>query len=175
MDDQGFDFRKAAERREPKKFEPPPWERGLFPEQEKEQEPEPVPEAVTIPEVKKVVEPEPQQAPDPEHEKENGQEESSAQGPSEAMVIELLAGLAEEEPDTRTPLANVTIGASIVMAALGMMLLVWGMAAAVRSGVAEQGAGVARFGAVTLGLFGAGFLASAVWMVYRLLKQRGVL
>lgn len=169
MDDQGFDFRRGPERREPKRFEPPPWERGAFPGEAQE----PVP-LVEEPDqgAKHVLSAEVEAPQEPPREQ-SGPEERT--GPSEAEMIELLAGLAQEEPGVGGAITNATLAAVIGLTAFGMVLLVWGMAAFVRAGVAGDGAGLARTGAATMGLFGAGFIASAMWLLYRLMKQRGVL
>lgn len=163
MDDQGFDFRKNPERREPKRFEPPPWEREVFPAGAPESAEEAPPAEVIA--GQEGVEPEPEvEKPGP-----------TAKPPSEAEIIELLAGLAQEVPDTSRMITNATLASVIGLTAFGMVLLVWGMAAFVRAGAAEAGAGLARTGAATMGVFGAGFIASAMWLLYRLMKQRGVL
>ncbi len=167
MDDQGFDFRKPTERREPKRFEPPPWEREAFERlgRAKDEEP-PVSEGGAAP-----------GAGGPDGDRPAATVESGAgrRQLSEAEVLELLAGLAAEEPDARAPATQVTLGASIVLLPIGVLLVFWGMAALARAGVAASGAGIARTGAVTLLVFGAGFIGSTVWLLYRLMKQRGVL
>lgn len=170
MDDQGFDFRKSPERREPKRFEPPPWERDAFPAKEPEERGGelPVEAPVEAPVTAPVEEPVEQVS----AEKVPSQAENV---PSEAEMIELLAGLAQEEPDTSRVITNATLASVIGLTAFGMVLLVWGMAAFVRAGAAAAGAGLARTGAATMGIFGAGFIASAMWLLYRLMKQRGVL
>ena len=163
MDDQGFDFRKRPERREPKRFEPPPWEQP---------EPAAAPEVRAVQEERAV-----EEVPEPAAPVEKGpaKQSEAASGPTEAELIELLAGLAQEEPDTSRVITNATLASVIGLTAFGMVLLVWGMAAFVRAGAAEAGAGLARTGAATMGVFGAGFIASAMWLLYRLMKQRGVL
>jgi len=177
VDDQGFDFRKPPERREPKPFEPPPWEREAF-EALKAERPGPRDEAAAGPPTEVTAEPELEQESasiDSETEAVSSGEPVEKGGINEAEVIELLSGLAAEEPDATAPVVHVTTGAAILLGALGTLLLLWGMAAVVRAGQAEVGVGIARTGAVTMAVFGAGFLGSAVWLVYRLLKQRGVL
>ncbi|MDZ4168397.1 MAG: hypothetical protein U1E26_01910 [Coriobacteriia bacterium] len=173
MDDQGFDFRKESDRREPKRFEPPPWERDAFEELQLRRavEPDQAPEAAgaagapEAAEVVVVVEPT-ASSPEPEA-------PATRSGPSDAEVTELLAGLAAQEPDVAAPAVQVTIGASIVLLPIGVMMLFWGMAALAKAASAQAGAGVARTGAAVLIVFGAGFVGSAFWLIYRLLKQRG--
>lgn len=192
MDDQGFDFHKVPERRERKQFEPPPWERDAFEELQRQREaeqpvpqpaqPEPEPVAAPPAAVPPVAATPVQEARQPQTEAvrppdaaEAPPQEASKQGPSEAEVLELLAGLAAEEPDATAPAMQVTVGASIVLLPIGAMMLFWGMAALARAASAQAGAGVARTGAVVLIMFGAGFVAAAFWLIYRLMKQRGVL
>lgn len=176
-DDGDFDFRRPPERREPKKFEPPPWEKEAFPERYRD-EPDagqqPIAQAGT-----------PGPGDEPAGEERDGaattdavaagpgvsESETPAQGPSEAEVLEMMAGLSSEEPDVRGAITTVTIATSIVVGALGMVLIVWAMAAFVRAGAVEQGAGIARTGAVTMGVFGVGFVSAAAWMLYRLVRR----
>ncbi len=157
MDDQGFDFRTILEPREPKRFVPPPWETDSYPKK--------VSPAQEVP---------PEEA-EPQRSEAAPANPPRDKAPSEAEMIELLADLAGEEPKDERALMNVTLAAALALSALGMVLMVWGVAAFVRAGAAEQGAGVARAGAATMWIFGAGFLASAIWLLYRLMKQRGVL
>ena len=102
MDDQGFDFRKSPERREPKRFEPPPWERDAFPvkppgedsEERPAGEAGEEPELVSAPEAYAASEGPAVEAPG---ETDSSSEQSDvANAPSEAEMIELLAGLAQE-------------------------------------------------------------------------------
>jgi hypothetical protein len=173
VDDQGFDFQRVpAQKREPKRFEPPPWERAAFEELRKASEGA---QAATT---QAVSSPEREQTPareDTDGEFVQREERGGESGPSEAEIIELLAGLAEEEPDARAPAMVVTVGSAAILAPIGLVLVLWGMAAMVKAGAATSGAGIARTGAVILLLFGAGFIGAAFWLVYRLMKQRGVL
>ncbi len=170
MDDQGFDFRRAPERRERKPFEPPPWERDAFEQLERRREPEASAE-------QSVTERAEQAAGEPAGSdvRTAGTGSDAKKNLSEAEVLELLAGLAAEEPDAHAPATQVTVGASIVLLPIGVMMMFWGMAALARAASAQAGAGIARTGAVTLLVFGAGFIAAAFWLIYRLMKQRGVL
>lgn len=178
MTDQGFDFRGAPERRPPKQFEPPPWERDAFEELQRQRAAEEVAEAAheLEAELEAPGEPEPSASEavvEPEPMAPQGEQERK--GPSEAEVIELLSDLAREEPDPRAPAMKVTIGASLFLMPLGIMLVAWGVVAFVKANAAFANAGVARTGAATMMFFGAGFIASAFWLIYRLMKQRGVL
>ena len=187
MDEQGFDFRKAQERREPKRFEPPPWEREAFeairverePDQPEAGEPHRQPIEDAAPEVPEV----PTEEPAGAGTKEQPVEERNGTGPDEAQVLEMLARLAAEETEETRAVSraafNVTVGVSITLGAVGMMVLMWGMAmfteiaADKRMGVAV--AAQKPMGAWTTGFVGAGLLGLAVWLLYRMLRQRGVL
>lgn len=96
------------------------------------------------------------------------------QGPSEAEMLELLSRLSAEEPDARAPVTQVTIGASIVLIPLGAVVLLWGVVAFFRVASGVPGAAMARTGAATMIVFGMGFVAAGFWLIYRLMKQRGV-
>lgn len=182
MDDQGFDFQ-SAERREPRQFEPPPWERDAFDDLQRQRAESPVTRGPEPTETGPAEEPAVVSVPETA-----GAEETTAttaeqapaakragEGPSEAEIIEYLAGLAEEEPDPRGPATVVTIASAIVLMPIGIVLVVWGVAALVKAEAAYANAGIARTGAATMVLFGAGFVAAAFWLIYRLMKQRGVL
>lgn len=101
-------------------------------------------------------------------------------GPSEAQVTSLLAGLASQEPDMKKDVGRVWLGTAIVLLPLGVVLMVWGMGGFVKARVAMQTYGQAtgaqmQLAAGTMLLFGAGFIVGAVWLVYRYLRQRGVI
>ncbi len=165
-DENGFDFRRPGERREPKRFEPPPWERDAFeeigqrkaePEAGAERAPVGAPPAAVKPEVSA---PRITVAP------------SRGEGVDEATLIELLAGLAAEEPPAKRTFFGVAMGSALLLVALGSVLLIWAIAAlmsAGRTGLTGTYAGAG------LGLFGVGFIAGGVWLGYQALKRRGVL
>ncbi len=89
-------------------------------------------------------------------------------------MLELLSRLSAEEPDARAPVTQVTIGASIVLIPLGAVVLLWGVVAFFRVASGVPGAAMARTGAATMIVFGMGFVAAGFWLIYRLMKQRGV-
>ncbi|HSK48733.1 MAG TPA: hypothetical protein VLA05_12140, partial [Coriobacteriia bacterium] len=173
---------KPVERRDRKSFEPPPWERQAFEELERQRatetalssESEPVQElagtagptgAEAVPPVTTF------EAARARHADASDGEQGGG-GVSEAEMLELLAGLAQEEPPPVKSLLGVAIGSGLVLVALGGMLMIWGIAALV--GARRTG----WIGQVTgggLGMFGVFFLGMGVWMLYRTLKQRGVL
>jgi hypothetical protein len=181
MDDQGFDFA-PTERRAPKPFEPPPWERDAFEELKRKQAEEGPPAAAeereedqapsTVPTAPASAE---QSGREPEQVKETApgsQEPDDGAEVDEAQVIEMLAGLAEEDPARPQGYFTVAFGAGLLMVAIGGVLVIWAMAALVSS---RQTGWVGQWSGAGLGLFGAFFLGMGVWMLYRTLKQRGVL
>lgn len=150
-------------RRQPRRFEPPPWELEAF-ERLHAQRKAPTGAAAgdTSPDERPPTRPlVPARA--------------SGDTLDEADVLEMLARLSEQEPDPRGPATVVTIASTAVLLPIGVAVLVWGVVAFVKAGHAVANVGVARTGALTMILFGAGFVAAAFWLVYRLLKQRGVL
>lgn len=188
MDEQGFDFRHPQKRREPKRFEPPPWEKQAFEELERKREEERREE-----EARKAAEEEPEilvaQPVEPETERPGeepdvtepepvgaGEDEAAgepkAKGIEEREMIEMLAALAAEEPKPSQEYPQVAIAIGVGIALLGAVLVIWAMAALV--GASRTGA-VGYVGGAALGFFGVFFMAMGVWMVYRALKQRGVL
>jgi hypothetical protein len=193
VSDGGFDFRKRpADRRQPKAFEPPPWEADAFEElrRRKSEEDEaraasaaaeparadagparpaaagPAPGAGPAP-VEAVPEPDAQAGA-----AEAAQEAATGGQLDERQVLEMMAELAAEEPDVRRTAGNVAIASAMLLIALGGVLIVWGMAAF--AGSRSTGT-VGTFGGTALFMFGAGFIAAAIWLLVRTLRQRGVL
>lgn len=183
MSDDGFDFRRAAERRDTKRFEPPPWEREAFEELERKRAKEAaeteVAAAVAAQAVEECQEPAPKSREASQGGAACGPAEGPAAGPAasggqadEARMIEMLAELSAEDPPATRDYFTVSLGASLLMVALGAVLLVWGIAALVGS---RRTGAVGSFAGTGLLLFGAGFFGGGVWMAYQTLKRRGVL
>jgi hypothetical protein len=179
MDEQGFDF-KPEERREPKRFEPPPWEQAAFEELERTR----AAQAPREPKQQREEE-ESGQPNEPPASKEQESAPSAAVprtdgdvGPGqptaldESQVIEMLAGLSEEDPARPRSYFTVAFGAGLFLVAVGGVLIIWAMAALVSS---RQTGSVGQWSGAGLGMFGAFFLGMGAWMLYRTLKQRGVL
>jgi hypothetical protein len=182
VDDQDFQFRLPVEKRAPKPFEPPPWEKDAFEELEKRRvddaselqatnEPQVAvePQAVEPGPVVPVV---PAPAAAGMHVATADAGVEATEPLPEAEMLELMARLAEEEPKPGQAywLAGAAVGLFLV--ALGGVLLIWATAAFVgsmRTGV------IGKFGGTGLGVFGVFFVSTGVWMLYRTLKQRGVL
>ena len=166
MDEAGFDFR-PGEKREAKRFEPPPWEKDQFEElarQRAEDERTAPPQELPAVAPQAIVTPE-------------GATPEAATGPpastvDDARVTEMLAELAAEEPPATRAYwkTSVAVGAGIV--AFGAVFVIWGMAALVAT---RRIGTVGMFGGSVLLLFGAGFVVGGLYVVVKNLRQRGVL
>ena len=186
MDEAGFDFRGPNERRPAKEFVPPPWEQDAFEELERKRRETQERQAAARPPVPQpetgeraaVAEAALQKA--REHDGVRGEAEGAAEnrepaaqrGPSEAQLMELMSALREEESEPPGHYARVATAVSILLMGFGTMVILWGMAALAKTGTAGVASKTAGAG---LALFGSTFFASGVWMMYRNLKQRGVL
>jgi len=178
--DDGFDFH-TPDRREAKRFEPPPWEREAFEDLERKRVEQQEAEQAAAPQAPPA---EPEAAPEAQQ-SEAEKPEAAAQGLGpeeggatsepqldEGKVAEMLAGLSAEEPREYRSLWRIAIASAIVLGAIGAVLIIWAMAAIV--GARETGA-VGLTGGFVLLFFGAGFVAGAWWLTVRTLRQRGVL
>ena len=175
MDEQGFEFQEKS-RREARKFEPPPWEQDAFEQLNREREkPAEDPGAPAQAEAPGTEPPaQAGEAEEPTEERVSRQEdrrEKEAGGElDEGRVLEMLAALTAEEPRETYDKVSYVVGAGI--AVLGAVLIFWGMAALASARATGAmgflaGAGLFAFGALFIGM--------GVWLVYRTLKQRGVL
>jgi len=206
--DDGFDFQ-GPQRREAKRFEPPPWEREAFEElQRKRAEEELAAELLRSHQATQGAGPQAEQASEeastptvepavmevtasgdtakaaeeaPGAEDADVQLEQPAGGgkapgrkpqAEDPRVVEMLAGLAVEEPPVHKGFWKVAIASAIVLGAIGGVLIIWAMAAFV--GAQKTGATGVIGGGVLL-VFGAGFVFGALWLAVRTLRQRGVL
>lgn len=171
MSGSGFDFRPPPERREPKQFQPPPWEEKAF-EDLRAKRPAAEEAASDVPEAEvgeaPAIKPEP-----PTRELQKPATENAAEGALDAAVVtEMLAGLAAEDPPPIKTLYGVSMAVALFLAGIGVVLLVWAMAAFV--GSRNTGTFGVMAGAA-LALFGIGFVAGGFWLAYKALRRRGVL
>lgn len=158
-----------ATRREPNRFEPPPWERDAFEEISKRRDAEQADEELTEAAEVLLGEEKPAEAvpapvaPAPQ-----------AQVPAvdEARVQAMLAQLAATERTSGKTVLRVSMGSAAVVGLVGLLLVAWGVAAIAGSSKSGQ---VGTIGGAVLLLFGALFFGVAVWIVVRTLRQRGVL
>jgi preprotein translocase subunit Sss1 len=174
--DGGFDFG-PKERRERRGFEVPPWEQDAFERMREDAEPEALAEAgvteptpnldAVVPQV--VAEPVAQEVVE---EAAMPAAPASVQKVDEARVTEMLAVLAVEDKPAAQGFWKIAIAAALVLMGIGIMLLVWGMAAAIKS---RQTGGLGSAGGMTLTVVGAAFVGIAVYLVVKTLRDRGVL
>lgn len=178
MSDQDFDFHQPTQRRDAKRFEPPPWEAQAFEElQRKRQEqearsPRPTSEVAEDDRPAEVGAGLPAKQPAREP---SAPVQPVAEEPKqldESVVVELLAGLAAEEPSIQPAVQRLSLVIAIFIAALGTVMILWGMAALVGSRTTGP---MGAFGGAVLLFFGAVMIAGAVWLTVRTLRQRGVL
>jgi len=156
----------GPQRREPRRFEPPPWEREQFERLERERARDVVPVA---PEVAPDAEARPEPA-TPEPKPSATEPEPGPAGPPgvDAMLLALKA----EEPSAVEAAWKFGLAAAVLVGTIGFMLVIWGMVALARS----AGSGPAGImGATIMSVMGGLFVGLATWMGARSLKQRGVL
>jgi len=174
-----------AGRRDPRSFEPPPWERAQFEElaklktAEHEAETEDSSEEaevvqvgggttvvdVTNRAVVEVIHP-------PAASGDTAGAEQASPVLDEAAMLEMMARLSEEEPPVVREIWRLAVVASTVLGSIGLMMIVFGAVGLTRT--ARAGLTGVLGGAILI-VFGLGMIALAVWMVVRTLKQRGVL
>jgi hypothetical protein len=160
----GDEFRiPPSQRKEPKRFEPPPWEREAFDEIQRrraEQDAD-----VEIAEAVSGLG------------KEEGEGEAALPA-REAPVLDeqrvnaMLLELAATERQSHKRFERLNLVLMAVTAAIGIVLAVWGGAALSR---AKQIGQVGILGGLGLMFFGALFFGVAAWMAVRQLRQQGVL
>jgi len=177
-------------RRTPKNFEPPPWERDQFEELAKRREEvrkeaeleaalgelqaqaaEEHPQQPVVPAPEAQAAPAGQGAPDsPVSARENGADQEGS-GLDERLLDAMFVQLRAEEHEREGSLWKVGLVFSAVSALIGSVLVVWGIAALVRAGSETAG----MIGGITLLMFGGLFVGVGAWMAARGLKERGVL
>ncbi len=193
MGDEGFNF-PPSERREPKQFEPPPWERDAFDERARAKEAErQAAEAAKAAEAEAVAAAAarataavesmdaatgPVQEPSSESEPEaTGLTQSPVESEpkvSEAELTEMMAGLRAEEPTSMQTYGAIAIALSVFTGLIGAVMLIWAMAMF----VSANARGTGRVGVISgsiVAFFGALFIGLSVWVAVRTLRQRGVL
>jgi len=167
-----------AERRDARRFEAPPWEQKQFEELEerrdaeraaepREPAPEPAAASAEGAEAVPVAEPAAGRA----AQGVEAAEPATQDGAVDAELEAMLAQLAVEEESGAKSVAIVGIASGALLAVIGCVLIIWGVAAFVA--IRRAGA-VGAFGGAVLLLFGAGFVVGGVWIGTRHLRQRGV-
>ncbi|HET6497879.1 MAG TPA: hypothetical protein VFH17_02340 [Coriobacteriia bacterium] len=156
----------GGQRREPRRFVPPPWERERFERLERERHAASPDEREDRPDPAEAVRaaiPAPSATGAPE----SG---SVSEGPDSAQVDAMLAALRAEEPAGVRDAGKVALIVSGFVGVLGIMLVIWGMVALARS----AGGGPAGIvGALVMSMMGGVLAALATWLGARGLKQRG--
>ncbi len=192
MADRGFDFG-PVQRRDAKRFEPPPWEQDRFEELSRRRAEEEAAGAALEKEARanRLDEPDAEldeavsrlgQGPEGKHDAPGPAPAAGADDAGAVPAVEgtlddervtaMLAALAAEEPPAAQAFwrANIVVGAGMVV--VGAVFLIWGMAAAV--GARTTGA-VGVFGGLVMLLFGGAVASGGVYVVVKNLRQRGVL
>jgi hypothetical protein len=192
VSDQGFDFRPPSERREARQFEPPPWERDQFERQKREQaEREAAAETARAQvlaqqEAARAAQEaaglsEPTAATTAGESSETGAIGSDGEvGASEAapkaeiderQVALMMLDLRAEEPPALEGAWVVNMAAGLIVALVGFASSIWGGVALARRGLPVAG----TLGGFILLAFGLGFLGLGSWLIFKALRQRGVL
>jgi hypothetical protein len=187
VEDQDFNFRPPVERREPKQFEPPPWEHDAFDELSRARAAEQAAAEAAAAEAAAAAANEAERqaagagAIEPAQAEATpagvtGQADQDAGQPkvSEAQVTEMMAGLRAEEPTSMESYGVIAIVLSVFTGLVGVVMLVWAMAMFVSAGARGTG----RVGVVSgsiVAIFGALFIGLSMWVAVRTLRQRGVL
>lgn len=174
------DFRvPPAQRKEPQRFEPPPWEKEAFERlaaeagQKTDEPPEEQPSSKDVPSGEPPAAGTDYEPPvsaasqGPKQETRDGQVGEL----DERQTLLLLSQLKAEEPQANESYWRVSVAVGAVIGTLGAVLVVWAMAAYVAPG----GGAVGSFGGTVLMLFGVGFIGGGAWFIYKGLRQRGVL
>jgi len=188
--DEDFNF-PPPERREPKRFEPPPWERGAFEELSRAKAAEQAAAEAEAAAAAAAAEIERQTAEARAAETsadaagsepaeaatavaEEVEQDEAKPKVSDAEVTEMMAGLRAEEPTSMQSYGAIAIALSVFTGLVGVVMLVWAMAMF----VSASARGTGRVGVVSgsiVAVFGALFIGLSIWVAVRTLRQRGVL
>lgn len=169
-------------RREPAKFEPPPWERDQFEELAKARV-EPQPTEETVPQdppapaqgaAEQVVEAVREASQRDSAEVESAKAgEKATQPPIDDKRLEvMMMGLRAEEPRPEEVYWKVTMVAGVICTVIGLAISTWAIVAfATLSKAGAKGMTLAS----VLMLFGLGFAGGGGWLVLKTLREQGVL
>ncbi|MDR3687574.1 MAG: hypothetical protein P4L93_11520 [Coriobacteriia bacterium] len=192
MSDQGFDFRPPSERREARRFEPPPWERDQFEQRAREQAEREAAAEVARAEVLAQQEAAraAEQAAEPPEPKSGAIAGESVEGEAlqqgaelrtsaeahtaeldEKQVALMMLDLRAEEPPALEGAWVVSMAAGLIVALIGFASAIWGGVALSKRGLPVAG----TLGGFILLAFGLGFLGLGGWLVFQALRQQGVL
>jgi hypothetical protein len=189
VSDQGFDFGPTPPRREARQFEPPPWERDQFERNkreiaEREAAAQEARAKVVAEEEAALVAQQMADAATAEASAGAGAARTLGEGAAaqpetpapkaeidEKQVAMMMLGLRAEEPPALEGAWVVNLVAGGVVALIGFASAIWGVTALARKGLPAAG----TLGGVILLGFGLGFLGVGGWLVFKALRQRGVL
>lgn len=184
MNDGGFDFT-PAQRKAPKQFEPPPWEREAFEELAQRRGEQEVADASAVAistdehapdRLADVLAAQPKTTTVAAVEASASRERpASSAAVDEAQVLEMLVGLKAQEPTQNRVLSTAGLAVAALCGVMGTISIVWALAAGFKASKATSNGDVAAFGAVVLGLFGMLFIGLAGWLWFKVMRQRGVL
>jgi len=172
------------QRRDKPLFEPPPWERDQFKQREIREGlgPELVQKTADAVATEKSVgtgtpagfsqalQQETPIAPNSESEQVVVEAEKPELDPRHLEL--LMMGLRSEEPQAREMYWKASVLSGVVMTLVGLVMAVWGLIALVST---KRGSTAPVLIAAALLVFGIGFLAAGFWVVFRTLRQQGVL
>jgi Tfp pilus assembly protein FimV len=197
VSDQDFNFEPPPERRPPKPFEPPPWEKAQFEELERRKAEEAARAAQAAAEARaaqEAAEAQPQVAEDaatgaaaqvaepviaadtvksvPKAPITPGEERLTQAGVSERQFEAMLIGLRTEEPPIGRGLWKISLVAGVFVLVVGLVLAIWGSVALM---AARKTGATGALGGMVLLFFGVGFAGVGVWLAFRTLREQGVL
>lgn len=159
MNVQGFDFEGPREKREARSFEPPPWEREAFDELDRRRASEREAQELL------------RTADRATRSTQADSVQQEQQAPDEQEIDWMLASLKAEEPKARD-LSSVGVAVGVVIALLGVGLVATAATQLRGLGGAKGFGGQFAGGLAVFGLF---FMGIGGWLVFRTLRQRGVL
>lgn len=175
-----------GQRRGKPSFEPPPWERDQFEELARRKQTEGEAQAGGV---EALTQGERDARPDPVPEEEPPPEDLVIGGPShgespstpvvesggaldEKQVEVLMMGLRAEEPRPEQTYWRIVAGSGVVSILVGLMITTWAVVMIVAP--KQAGGGELLFEAMLL-TTGLGFIAGGLWVIFKSLRQQGVL
>jgi hypothetical protein len=188
----GFDFRPPPERREARRFEPPPWEREQFERMARERaETEQAELDAALAAAEIAVASEEQVAPvtgeglagaEGLGSEQAARHSSALAGPvhagepavaplDEKRVAMMMLELRAEEPQALSGAWAVNLGAGVTVGLIGAVITIWGSMAIGNRDLGPMGA----LGGGVMIVFGVAFVGIGGWLIFRALRQRGVL
>lgn len=155
-------------RKNPSRFEPPPWEKEQFDELAKKK----AAEGARIASEQQVQQAQAEAKRKSEEDTDRRLQEVAECGDGETVTDmgQMMVLLQAEEPSSGKGLWKAGVISGTFLAFVGAIFMVWGIVAM----RVTQGAGsVGQLGAGILMFFGIGFIAIAAWTIQRSLRQRG--